>query len=159
MDLVPEPEESYNEADDNDYTSTNTITVVTEVHHGVLNESMESRTVPPEISFVEQDNHSTDRPAINTPPLLTPMVNSIARARIQAKRGLQQQAETMRNTRRRLDDASLGDNVIILIPDVDRGPLDGRNMHGIVMEVNEEGYKLGTKGGRLDEHLPGISLR
>ena len=148
MDLVSEPDESCNEADDNDDTSTNTITVVTDVHHSVLNESMESRTAPPEISFVEQDNHSTERPAINTPPLLTPMVNSIVRARIQAKRGLQQQAETMRNTRRRLDDASLGDNVIIPIPDVDRGPLDGRNMHGV--EVTEEGYKLGTRGGRLD---------
>ena len=102
---------------------------------------MESRTAPPDISFVEQDNCSIERPAINTPPLLTSMVNSIARARIQAKRGLI-------NTRRHLDDASLGDNVIIPIPDVDRGPLDWTNMHGIVMEVTEEGYKLGIKRGK-----------
>ena len=119
----------------------------------VMNDSMEdfvlseSRAAPPDLTFID-DNHIIE--GLNSPPVLTPMVNSIIRARTQAKRGLQQQAETMRNTRRRLDDASVGDNVIIPIPDVYRGPLDGRNMHGVVTEVTEDEYKLGTKAGKLD---------
>jgi hypothetical protein len=43
---------------------------------------------------------------------------------------------------------SKGDNVIIPIPSVDRGPADDRNIKGVVMNVNEHGgYKIGTKVG------------
>ena len=47
VELLPEPEESYDEPNENDFTSNNTITVEAEVHPSVRNESMESRTAPP----------------------------------------------------------------------------------------------------------------
>jgi hypothetical protein len=44
----------------------------------------------------------------------------------------------------------LGDNVIIPIPSVDRGPAVERSITGVVMNVNEHGgYKIGTKVGQI----------
>jgi hypothetical protein len=49
-------------------------------------------------------------------------------------------------TKTKLTVLSNGDNVIIPIPSVDRGPADERNIKGVVMNVNEHGgYKIGTK--------------
>jgi hypothetical protein len=51
-----------------------------------------------------------------------------------------------KNTKTKLTVLCKGDNVIIPIPSVDRGPADERNIKGVVMNVNEHGgYKIGTK--------------
>jgi hypothetical protein len=48
----------------------------------------------------------------------------------------------------------MGDNVIIPIPSVDRGPADERNIKGVVMNVNEHGgYKIGTKVGQIKGYM------
>jgi hypothetical protein len=47
-----------------------------------------------------------------------------------------------KNTKTKLTVLSKGDNVIIPIPSVDRGPVDERNIKGVVINVNEDGgYK------------------
>ena len=55
-----------------------------------------------------------------------------------------------KNTKTKLTVLSKGDNVIIPIPSVDRGPADERNIIGVVMNVNVHGgYKIGTKVGQI----------
>ena len=47
-----------------------------------------------------------------------------------------------------------GDNVVIPIPAVDRGPTDPRNIKGVVTQVNDHGdYKVGTKVGLIKGYL------
>ena len=47
---------------------------------------------------------------------------------------------------------SIGDNIIIRIPDIDRGKADLRNLIGVVMERNDEDlYRIGTKDGILNK--------
>ena len=59
-----------------------------------------------------------------------------------------------KNTKARLTVLSQGDNVIIPIPSIDRGPTDKRNIKGVVMNVNEHGgYKIGTKVGQIKGYL------
>ena len=69
------------------------------------------------------------------------------RARKRALSGQQVQADSLtKNTKTKLTVLSKGDNAIIPIPSVDRGPADERNIKGVVMNVNEHGgYKIGTK--------------
>ena len=47
-----------------------------------------------------------------------------------------------------------GDNVVIPIPAVDRGPTDPRNIKGVVTQVNDHGgYNVGTKVGLIEGYL------
>ena len=56
-----------------------------------------------------------------------------------------------KNTKTKLTVLSKGDNLIIPIPSVDRGPADERN---VVMNVNEHGgYKIGTKVGLIKLYM------
>ena len=58
------------------------------------------------------------------------------------------------DTKTKLTVLSKGDNVIIPIPSVDRGPVDERNIKGVVMNVNEHGgYKIGTKVGQIKGYM------
>jgi hypothetical protein len=43
----------------------------------------------------------------------------------------------MRTTKRKLSELSVGNNVIIPIPQYDRGPTDPRNILGVIEEVSE----------------------
>ena len=65
------------------------------------------------------------------------------------------QADSLtKNTKTKLTVLSKGDNVIIQIPSVDRGPADERNITGVVMNVNElGGYKIGTKVGQIKGYM------
>ena len=55
--------------------------------------------------------------------------------------GQQIQAEKlMRTKKRKLSELSVGNNVIIPIPQYDRGPTDPRNILGVIEEVSEYGY-------------------
>jgi hypothetical protein len=47
----------------------------------------------------------------------------------------------MRITKRKLSELSVGNNVIIPIPQYDRGPTDPRNILGVIEEVSEYGYR------------------
>ena len=58
------------------------------------------------------------------------------------------------NTKRKLTVLSKGDNVIIPIPSVDKGPADERSIKGVVMNVHEHGgYKIGTKVGQIKGYM------
>ena len=39
---------------------------------------------------------------------------------------------------------------MVPVPDVDRGPTDARNILAVVMEINDEKFKLGTEQGVLN---------
>jgi hypothetical protein len=78
----------------------------------------------------------------------------IQHARTRALSGQQIQAEKlMRTTKRKLSELSVGNNVIIPIPQYDRGPTDPRNKLGEIEEVSEYGYRVGTFVGTLSRYL------
>ncbi|CAF3516224.1 unnamed protein product [Rotaria socialis] len=70
-----------------------------------------------------------------------------------ARQGQKRQAdEFLRNTakRHKLADLNVGDNVLIPVPDVDRGPTDARNVLAVVMEIKDDKYKLGVEQGIIN---------
>jgi hypothetical protein len=94
----------------------------------------------------------SDIPTVDSSESLSEIANiDIKCARKRALSGQQVQADSLtKNTKTKLTVLSKGDNVIIPIPSVDRGPVDERNIKGVVMNVNEHGgYKIGTKVGQI----------
>ena len=77
------------------------------------------------------------------------MKEQILRKRAIALENLKVQAEKMKKkSDAKLSSVSVGENVLIPIPDVDRARTDSRNMIAIVMEINNGFYKLlGTPHG------------
>ncbi|XP_063406219.1 clumping factor A-like [Mytilus trossulus] len=72
----------------------------------------------------------------------------IIRARKRALSGQQIQADEMlSSSKKRLKDLEIGDDVIIPVQRVDRGPMDCKNIKGVVLDIAENGYKVGTKVG------------
>lgn len=67
------------------------------------------------------------------------------------KTGLEKQAEKMlQQSHKKFSPADVGDNVLVNIPDVDRGRLAPRNIVAVIMEkTTEDLYVLGTKNGKL----------
>ena len=67
----------------------------------------------------------------------------------------QTQADSLaRITKQRQTIPKKGDNVVIPIPAVDRGPTDPRNIKCVVTLVNDHGgYKVGTKVGLIKGYL------
>ena len=63
------------------------------------------------------------------------------------------QAQKMvKRSRRVLVEASIGDNVTIPIPAVDRGRTDPRNLIGVITDKDDKGfYQIAVKNGVLDE--------
>ena len=53
----------------------------------------------------------------------------------------------MSSSKRRLVDLKVNDNIIIPVPRVDRGPIDCRNIRGIIVDKTVNGYKIGTTVG------------
>jgi len=97
-----------------------------------------------------------DIPPVDSSESLSEIANiDIKRARKRALSGQQVQADSLtKNTKTKLTVLSKGDNVIIPIPSVDRGPADERNIRGVVMNVNEHGgYKIGTKVGQIKGYM------
>ncbi|CAF1499301.1 unnamed protein product [Rotaria sordida] len=69
-----------------------------------------------------------------------------------AHAGPKPQAEDfLQSTRKKqkLINFSIGDNVLILVPDVDRGPTDAHNILGVIIEIKHNKLKLGTKYSTL----------
>ncbi|KAH0810939.1 hypothetical protein GEV33_011852 [Tenebrio molitor] len=78
--------------------------------------------------------------------------DAILEQRENAKVGLMKQAEKMLAlSREKLPPAEIGQNVVVKVPDVDRGRLAPRSVVAVVLSVNESSlYKLGTKEGVLE---------
>ena len=138
-------------------TDESALTVVTEESvetastDGSVEDSANEQDNIPRVTFAEPivvaSSESTQEVA---PEIETPII----RARKRALSGQQIQAEKlMRNTKQKLNELSVGRNVIIPIPQFDRGPTDHRNIRGVVMEVNEFGYRIGTQAGTLSGYL------
>jgi len=69
-----------------------------------------------------------------------------------AKSGQEKQAQKMVSlSNSRLPAAGIGTNVVIRVPDLDRGSLAPRNVLAVVVDVNSSGlFLLGTKDGLLE---------
>jgi hypothetical protein len=75
---------------------------------------------------------------------------NIISERRNASESMKRQATRMRNISERiLSDVDIGTNVLIPIPNVDRGKGDPRSVLVVVINKDELGYKLGTKSGTL----------
>jgi len=77
--------------------------------------------------------------------------NRINTEREGAKSGQEQQAQRMVSlSNSRLPAVGIGTNVVIRVPDLDRGRLAPRNVLAVVVDINTSGlYLLGTKEGLL----------
>ncbi|KAF2893465.1 hypothetical protein ILUMI_12708 [Ignelater luminosus] len=75
------------------------------------------------------------------------------KARKTAEENLVKQAKKMKATSDKSHPpANIGNNVTIPIPDVDKGKGDLRNIIGVILQTNDEGfYKVGTKHGVLEK--------
>ncbi|KAK4877438.1 hypothetical protein RN001_009944 [Aquatica leii] len=82
----------------------------------------------------------------------TNKTDAIRDQRESAKTGLEKQAAKMLAlSQQKLLPIKVGQNVVVKVPDVDRGRLAPRNVLAVVLSVNESGlYKLGTKEGVLE---------
>jgi len=78
--------------------------------------------------------------------------NRIKTEREGAKSGQEQQAQKMDSLpNSRLPAVDIGTNVVVRVPDLDRGRLAPRNVLAVVVDVNSSGlYLLGTKEGLLE---------
>ncbi|KAF2906124.1 hypothetical protein ILUMI_00053 [Ignelater luminosus] len=78
--------------------------------------------------------------------------DAIKNQRKSAKNGLAKQAERMLAlSRQKLPPTEVGQNVIVKVPNADRGRLAPRNVLAVVVSVNESSlYQLGTKEETLD---------
>ncbi|CAF1045966.1 unnamed protein product [Didymodactylos carnosus] len=69
-----------------------------------------------------------------------------------AREGQKRQADQfLQNTvkTQKLANLNVGDNVLVSVPDLDRGPTDARNILAVIMEIKHDKYKLGTENGVL----------
>ena len=81
----------------------------------------------------------------------TVIYDQIVRARKRALSGQQIQAEEMMSSsKRRVVDLKVNDNIVIPVPRADRGPIDCRNIGGIIVDKTVNGYKIGTTVGVIN---------
>ena len=78
---------------------------------------------------------------------------NIRQGRLKAKRGQNKQIQRMvKHSNKRIRLAEAGENVLILIPTLDRiSPFDPRNLPGMILEIRDDGmHRIGTAAGVLD---------
>ena len=56
----------------------------------------------------------------------------------------------MSSSKRRLVELKVNDNIIIPVPRAHRGPMDCRNIRGIIVDKTVNGYKIGTTVGVIN---------
>ncbi|KAK5648226.1 hypothetical protein RI129_003118 [Pyrocoelia pectoralis] len=59
----------------------------------------------------------------------------------------------LNNTSKKFATLNLGENVRVIVPKIDRGPLDPKNIIGVVMNIENGVYKVGTKYGIIKRWL------
>lgn len=78
--------------------------------------------------------------------------NKISEARTACKISLKRQAEEMLNkSNKKFPPVNIGQTVLVKIPEVDRGRTAPRNVMGVVMNVTDNLYQLGTKSGIIQK--------
>lgn len=92
-------------------------------------------------------------PVANTDTLLCALCHGKARMvrnRKEAHNGQVAAAVSMKEkTSSLLDPINVGDNVLVAVPQVDRGPADPPNIMGIVLAIQNDVYQVGTRAGLL----------
>uniref|UniRef100_A0A914PYL6 Uncharacterized protein n=1 Tax=Panagrolaimus davidi TaxID=227884 RepID=A0A914PYL6_9BILA len=69
-----------------------------------------------------------------------------------AKRGQKRQAEKLlESSAKRFKPLEVGQNVRVPVADVDRAKTDARNILGVILDKQDDFYKVGTKHGRFDQ--------
>ncbi|XP_050056267.1 uncharacterized protein LOC126549911 [Aphis gossypii] len=69
-----------------------------------------------------------------------------------ALNGLQTQASVMlRSSNQKFPTAQVGDTVRVRVSDIDRGRMDYQNILAVIMDVDNDFYKLGTKYGFISQ--------
>jgi hypothetical protein len=77
---------------------------------------------------------------------------NIIKNRSLALNGLQTQASVMlRSSNQKIPSAQVGDTVRVRVPNIDRGRMDYQNILAVVMDVDNDFYKLGTKYGIISQ--------
>ncbi|CAF5050233.1 unnamed protein product, partial [Rotaria sp. Silwood1] len=100
----------------------------------------------------EQDFQSSNIIINQTSTSLNNQIKTTDAIRKDARKDQKRQADQfLQNTfkQQKLTHFNVGDNVLIPIPDVDRGPPDARNVLGVIIEVKDDQIKLGTTKGIL----------
>jgi hypothetical protein len=103
----------------------------------------------------EVQNEKIDPEAFSKTPNMT--TSTISRAqkmkmfREAAREGLEKQAKKMKATSsKKFQKPTLGQNVRIKIPDIDRAKMDPKSIIAVITDIkDEEFYELGTKLGKL----------
>jgi len=102
---------------------------------------------------IEVQNQKTDTEAISeTPDGTTATISRAQKVFGEAVReGLEEQAKKMKSTSsKKFQKPTLGQNVRLKIPDIDRGKMDPRSIIAIITDIkDEEFYELATKLGKL----------
>ena len=103
-----------------------------------------------ESSVVEISMEEPDTPFTmdDTSPNFSDTELSIANERAQASSAMEEQADKMtKRSKRILSQEDIGTNVLIPIPNVDRGKADPKNLLAIIVDRIEDNYSLGTREG------------
>lgn len=93
-----------------------------------------------------------ETPSAENPEIVPNIIESrrnMKRAREKAKSNLEQQAKKMKNdSEKKFPVLTVGTNVKIPVPSVDRGKVDANNLIGVILTVSDDAfYKVGTKNG------------
>jgi polyphosphate kinase len=103
----------------------------------------------------EDQNQDIDQEAISkTPDGTTANISRAQKVKVfreAAREGLEEQAKKMKATSsKKFQKPTLGRNVRIKIPDIDRAKMDSRSIIAVITDIkDEEFYELATKLGKL----------
>ncbi|KAI4463133.1 proteasome inhibitor [Holotrichia oblita] len=85
---------------------------------------------------------------------------SIKDQRENAAKHLIRSAEKMKEVSlKKFKDVVVDSTVLVDVPKVDRGPLDGNNIVGIVLDIKNNLYQIGTSAGIIKDWLPRNALQ
>ncbi|GFU68908.1 SCAN domain-containing protein 3 [Trichonephila clavipes] len=77
-----------------------------------------------------------------------------------AAKHLKRSAEKMKEVSlKKFKDLSVDSTVLVNVPKVDRGPLDGSNIVGIILDTKNNLYQIGTSAGIIKDWLPRNALQ
>jgi hypothetical protein len=91
---------------------------------------------------------------VDTPRAIALHLDRMHSYRNDAAKGQEKsRAEMLKTTREKLKPMMKGDPVLIPVSESDRGRLDCRNVPGVILDVKDEMYKIGTVHGVVNTRL------
>ena len=102
-------------------------------------------------SITQQDEPRSSPEIPNQLCIICSTKRNTSTIRLHAYSSMKRQADRMiENTNKRLKTGTIGETVLIPIPDVDRGRGEHRNIKGVIMSEADGFFKIGTVHGRLN---------